>query len=74
MREAKTRWLDIGGSDASKRFICLDIRDPENLSLHQRESYIRADVLQIGTPDLARLGTFDLVRMQHTFEHFCPEE
>lgn len=74
MREAKTRWLDIGGSDASKGFICLDIRDPKNLALHQRESYVWADVLQLDSPDLARLGTFDLVRMQHTFEHFSPEE
>lgn len=36
--------------------------------------HIQRDVLRLTEEDYAEIGTFDLVRMQHVFEHFSFEE
>jgi len=74
MRNGKTRWLDIGGSKPEQGFKCLDITDPKEVAPEERKNFYSANNLHLTTTDYANLGKFDLVRMQHLFEHFSPEE
>lgn len=72
MAENKTRWLEIGcGGTFDDNFTYVDLF-PE--SLVKREGrYFRMDMVNATDEALERLGKFDLIRMQHVFEHFTPE-
>lgn len=73
-REGKTRWLDFGSRLFEDGFTCIDIADPETINPKHRDRYIQFDLLSANDEDLAALGEFDLIRMQHVFEHFSPED
>jgi SAM-dependent methyltransferase len=70
----QTRWLDVGGKyPPEKGFISLNLGSkPEGEP--EDAPYIQADFLQMRDEDLKSLGTFDLVRLQHVFEHFSFQE
>lgn len=71
----QTRWLEIGcGGTLEEGFHYVDIFPEGVVDRSFREKYFRVDVANASEHDLAKLGTFDLVRMQHVFEHFTPEE
>ena len=74
IQSGKTRWLDIGGSKPEPGFKCLDITDPNQVAPEDRKNFYSASILHLTPADYANLGKFDLVRMQHVFEHFSPEE
>lgn len=67
-RAGKTRWLDIGANRATDDFWTIDLREGSG------EKHYQCDILQLKQVDFDRLGRFDLVRMQHSFEHFSFEE
>ncbi|MEM6489287.1 MAG: class I SAM-dependent methyltransferase [Pseudomonadota bacterium] len=72
--EARTQWLDIGGIDVARGFDCVGLADPETVPHEQRCRYVQCDVLRDETPIAARQGHYDLVRLQHVFEHFSFED
>jgi len=66
--ENKIRWLDVGnGGNFERGFYYLDIL-PEK-KRHQKK-YFRKDIIHLTEKDFHELGVFDLVRLQHSFEHF----
>ena len=74
MRNAgKTAWLEIGtGGRDDDGFIKIDILDfPEGQA---PANYRKLDIINAKNEDLTALGSFDLIRMQHVFEHFTPED
>jgi SAM-dependent methyltransferase len=71
-RENKTQWLDIGcGGNLDDDFHYLDTF-PEGV-VGKKNKYFRADIINLSKNDLARMGKFDFLRLQHVFEHFTPE-
>ena len=71
--EGKTRWLDIGcGGNFENDFFYLD-NFPED-TIKDRQKYFRVDIVNMNDDEADRIGKFDLVRLQHVFEHFTPEE
>ncbi len=74
LQEGRTRWLDIGSSKMDKGFICLNIESPPDVKSNHDDVYYQASILELKEIDFQALGTFDLVRMQHVFEHFSYEE
>ncbi len=72
LTEKKTRWLEIGcGGTFDDNFTYVDLF-PETL-VSQKGRYFRMDMVNASESALERLGKFDLIRMQHVFEHFTPE-
>lgn len=70
--EQKTRWLEIGcGGTFDDNFTYVDLF-PETV-VSQKGRYFRMDMVNATDSALQRLGTFDMIRMQHVFEHFTPE-
>jgi len=70
--ENKGKWLDIGcGGNLEKDFYYLDTFPEGVVSIKDR--YFRADIINMSENDFSRVGKFDLVRLQHVFEHFTPE-
>ena len=68
-----TRWLDIGcGGNFENDFFYLD-NFPED-TIKDRQKYFRVDIVNMNDDEADRIGKFDLVRLQHVFEHFTPEE
>jgi predicted SAM-dependent methyltransferase len=75
IKEGKTRWLDIGcGGNFEKNFYYLDIFPIGVIDPKIRKRYFRADIVNVSSKELKVLGKFDLVRMQHVFEHFSFED
>jgi SAM-dependent methyltransferase len=73
--EGKTRWLDIGNGDKFEDgFHYLDWfpHDPPDPETAAR--CFRGDILRMPDEEMRQMGLFDLVRMQHVFEHFSYEE
>lgn len=70
----QTRWLDLGSRRFEAGFICLDLGSSKDLSPELAKRYYEANIYQLGESDRKRLGDFDLIRMQHVFEHFSFEE
>jgi predicted SAM-dependent methyltransferase len=71
--EGKTRWLEIGcGGTFDEFFTYVDLF-PESL-VDRKGQYYRLDMVRATEAALERLGKFDLIRMQHVFEHFTPED
>ena len=74
-KAGKNRWLDIGcGGNFEPGFHYLDVFPEGLLSPKIQKQYYRIDILTVSPDHLASLGKFDLVRLQHTFEHFSWEE
>jgi SAM-dependent methyltransferase len=71
--QGKTNWLEIGtGGRDDNGFIKIDILDyPQGQS---PKNYRKLDIINAKDEDIEKLGSFDLVRMQHVFEHFTPED
>jgi len=74
LREGKTRWLDLGSSSFDENFHCLNLQPLSEIPEDLRERYFEADVLNMDEQQLQFIGQFDLVRLQHVFEHFSLEE
>lgn len=72
--EERTRWVDVGSTSFGEGFFCVsstpDARIPEQFRPFHRciDVADEAAWIDIGW------GTYDLVRMQHVFEHFGFEE
>jgi predicted SAM-dependent methyltransferase len=74
-KEKKTRWLDVGcGGNFEDGFYYLDVFPEGMIDARFRKKYFRVDLLSVPTAKLNELGTFDVIRLQHTFEHFSYEE
>jgi len=75
IKENKIRWLDVGcGENFEKGFYYLDIFPKSNIDSRFKNHYFSIDILNCNKKALEKLGKFDLVRMQHSFEHFSYEE
>jgi len=75
IKENKTRWLDIGcGGNFEEGFHYLDIFPEGIIDSKFRNRYFRADIVNLSKKEIEKLGKFDFIRIQHTFEHFSPEE
>jgi len=77
--ENKRRWLDFGCGGKSEEsvkegFIVADMFPPEEIPEVVRSQYHQLDILTASPSELAELGSFDFIRMQHVFEHFSFEE
>ena len=73
IRENKTRWLEIGcGGTFDDNFTYIDLF-PDTL-VNKKGRYFRMDMVNTTDAALEKLGKFDLIRMQHVFEHFTPED
>jgi len=74
-KENKLRWLDVGcGKNREPGFDYLDILPVSKLSPAARKRYIHADIVNASSALIRKLGHYDLVRLQHTFEHLTPED
>jgi len=75
IREKKNNWIDIGcGRNFEKMFYYLDIFPQKDISIEYRKKYFQINMLDASKNDLKKIGKFDLVRMQHSLEHFSYEE
>ena len=79
LAENKTRWLDIGGNNHSIKqgFYVLNLPSSNaviNTDTNLNEHYFLMSILKLTEEDYKKLGKFDLIRMQHVFEHFSFEE
>lgn len=73
IRERKNKWLEIGcGGTFDPNFNYIDLF-PETI-VGRSKKYFRIDISNILEADINRIGMFDLIRMQHVFEHFTPED
>src|SRR3954471_304638 len=71
----KNRWLDLGSSSSfNEGFYFADLHAPSETPEAMRSKYFQLDILKATAEDLNRLGKFDLIRMQHVFEHFSMED
>ena len=71
----KTRWLDVGcGGKLEHDFHYIDTYPESIVDRSARDRYARVDIVNASTQELIGLGKFDLIRMQHVFEHFTPED
>lgn len=69
----KTRWLDIGsGPQPEANFFSVDIF-PEH-EINQPGTYFQCNIIEPEPGQMEALGKFDLIRMQHVFEHFSAED
>lgn len=75
IKEGKTRWLDIGnGGNFAEGFHYLDFFSNVEVDEDIRDRYFKYNILELTDFEYQKMGTFDLIRMQHVFEHFTPEE
>jgi predicted SAM-dependent methyltransferase len=73
--EGRTRWLDVGcGGNFERNYYYLDLFPEDIINPEFKDRYFRIDILNLTEEQVDQLGVFDLVRMQHTFEHFSYEE
>ena len=73
-KQGRVRWLDVGSQSFEDGFQCLDLAPPESIEEDKRDRYIQLNLLEVSEADIKALGQFDLVRLQHVFEHFAPED
>ncbi len=75
IKKGKRSWLDIGcGKVFDSDFYYADILPKKKIKPRFKKRYSRFDILNARPSDIAKLGKFDLVRMQHVLEHFTFEE
>jgi predicted SAM-dependent methyltransferase len=73
IQNGKTKWLEVGcGGTFDDNFTYIDLF-PETL-VNKKGKYHRIDIINLTESDVTKLGKFDLIRMQHVFEHFTPED
>lgn len=73
LKDNKTKWLEIGcGGTFDDNFTYIDLF-PDTL-VSKKGRYFRLDIVNTTDEALEKLGKFDLIRMQHVFEHFTPED
>ena len=71
------KWLDVGSSInySNKNFYFADIYPIEDCLEEMKSKYFQLDISKtLKTSQLNKLGKFNLIRMQHVFEHFTFEE
>jgi predicted SAM-dependent methyltransferase len=74
-KQRKTAWLDVGcGGNFEEGFMYLDTFPEGVVDSKIRDRYFRLDILNATSDAISTLGKFDLIRMQHTLEHFSYEE
>ncbi|MBE9028851.1 methyltransferase domain-containing protein [filamentous cyanobacterium LEGE 11480] len=73
LREGRTRWVDLGSSHFEEGFMCVNLHASEDLAPHLATRYYQANLAALSADDREQLGQFDLIRMQHVFEHFSFE-
>ncbi|HQI46383.1 MAG TPA: methyltransferase domain-containing protein [Bacteroidales bacterium] len=74
-KQGKARWLDIGcGGNFAPNFYYLDYYSDVEIPENCKERYFKINIIEITETDYEKLGKFDLIRLQHVFEHFTPEE
>ncbi|MCS6934632.1 MAG: methyltransferase domain-containing protein [Chitinophagales bacterium] len=75
-RAGKRSWLDVGASlSRHEGFHYTDIIPENEVPETLRDRYTCWNATLPPTDaQKTRLGTFDLIRMQHVFEHFTPED
>jgi hypothetical protein len=72
--EGCTSWLEIGGKGVEQRFFCIRIGDPESVPERFRDRCQKLGTLSEDAPLEEHETRYDLIRMQHVFEHFGPED
>lgn len=74
--EKKLRWLDLGSSKSfNEGFLFADILPESEIPENMKENYIYWNAINpLSNEDKLRIGQLDLIRMQHVFEHFSPED
>lgn len=71
--ENKSNWLDIGcGGKFEENFRYLDKFPIE--TIEKKDLYFQADIVNLSSEEINKIGKYDLIRMQHVFEHFTPED
>ena len=72
----QTRWLDLGSSSCfNLNFYFADIHNVLDIPIEMRSNYFRIDATKpLTNKEIDDIGTFDLIRMQHVFEHFTFED
>lgn len=75
-RENKLRWLDMGSSiNYNDGFMFADIYPISEAKEEIKHRYFEFNATkQFKDEELAPLGKFDFIRMQHVFEHFTIED
>jgi SAM-dependent methyltransferase len=76
VKEGRSRWLDIGsgGTLDSGNFSYLDWVLPDTITNERANRFHTGDITTMTDVTLDRVGRFDLIRMQHVFEHFSAED
>jgi SAM-dependent methyltransferase len=76
IKNNQTRWLDLGsGVKFKEGFLFADIVEEDAVPENMTGKYFKLDVSKPLTgEDLNKTGKFDLIRMQHVFEHFTVED
>lgn len=72
LKENKTKWIDIGADHTLDNFNCVALW-PEPRAC-AKERYFQLDMVTATDEQIEKLGKYDLVRMQHFFEHLEPED
>jgi len=75
-RENRLRWLDMGSSvNYNDGFMFADIYPASEAKEEIKDRYFEFNATkQFTDAQLAPLGKFDFIRMQHVFEHFTLED
>ncbi len=74
-KQGKTRWLDLGSSSSfNEGFYFADLHPASEAPEEMRKKYFQLNIIEAGEEQLKPLGKFDLIRLQHVFEHFAPED
>lgn len=75
-KSGKTRWLDMGSSGKfTESFHFADLYPRSEAKEELKDRYFQFNATKpISDELLAEMGKFDLIRMQHVFEHFTPED
>ena len=75
LESGRRQWLEIGcGGKLEDNFHYVDTYPEGIVDRSARGRYSRLDIVNASPQELEKLGRFDLVRMQHVFEHFTPED
>ncbi len=69
------RWLDFGSSSLiSEGFHFADLYPASEAAEKMKSKYFQFNMVTTGESELKQLGKWDLVRMQHVFEHLTLED
>lgn len=75
-QSGKTRWMDMGSSVSfTENFFFADLYPIEEAKPEIKDRYFQFNATEDLSDELAsKMGKFDLIRMQHVYEHFTPEQ